>query len=61
MPNQKSNNDLLACGLRFMMAIGPDVVDNFFIKVRAAINPCDITVLVTEKIGGNTLQEGEYL
>lgn len=53
-----NESDKFACGIRFLMAIDPQLVDNFFAKVRKTIDPCDCRCqLVTEEVGQRSDEE----
>jgi len=49
-------SDVLGCGLRFMMAIDPKLVDDFFEKVRETIDPCDCrTQVLVRQVDGTSM------
>lgn len=54
-------NDSFACGIRFLMAIGPEVVDEFFAKVRETIDPYECRCQsVSEEISLNQVEFGVH-
>lgn len=56
---KNKQSDTFACGIRFMMAIDPQLVDNFFMKVRETIDPYDCRCqLVTEEVSLDQVEFG---
>jgi len=56
-----NESDKFACGIRFLMAIGPDVVNDFFAKVRETIDPCDCRgQQVTEEVSLDQVEFSVY-